>query len=154
MGIIKVVQVGFYKQKMAGKVQASGKEKAAGASKSAQAAKQRGAKTKAKKWGKVKVADKANNEVYLEQKKYDKILTEVPKILCVTRAVLIEKFKVNGSIARSLIQELASRGDIKRVGDAHHSFDLFTGTKAKSAAEKEKEELAAREAKEKKGKKE
>ena len=61
---------------------------------------------------------------------------------------------MNGSIARSLIQELASRGDIKRVGDAHHSFDLFTGTKAKSAAEKEKEELAAKEAKEKKGKKE
>ena len=78
----------------------------------------------------------------------------MPKILCVTRAVLVEKFKVNGSIARSLIQELASRGDIKRVGDAHHSFDLFTGTKAKSAAEKEKEELAAKEAKEKKGKKE
>ena len=78
----------------------------------------------------------------------------MPKILCITRAVLVEKFKVNGSIARSLIQELASRGDIKRVGDAHHSFDLFTGTKAKSAAEKEKEELAAKEAKEKKGKKE
>ena len=77
----------------------------------------------------------------------------MPKILCITRAVLVEKFKVNGSIARSLIQELASRGDIKRVGDAHHSFDLFTGTKAKSAAEKEKEELAAKEAKEKKGKK-
>merc|ERR1711997_74076 len=103
MGIIKVVQVGFYKQKMAGKVQASSKDKAAGASKSAQAAKARGTKAKAKKWGKVKVADKANNEVFLEQKKYDKILTEVPKILCITRAVLIEKFKVNGSVARSLI---------------------------------------------------
>ena len=87
----------------AGKVQASSKDKAAGASKSAQASKQRGTKAKAKKWGKVKVADKANNEVFLEQKKYDKILTEVPKILCITRAVLIEKFKVNGSVARSLI---------------------------------------------------
>lgn len=137
----------------AGKVQASSKDKAAGASKSAQAAKARGAKAKAKKWGKVKVADKANNEVFLEQKKYDKILTEVPKILCITRAVLIEKFKINGSVARSLIQELASRGDIKAVGDKHASFDLWTGTKAKSAAEKEKEELAAKEAKEKKGKK-
>ena len=78
----------------------------------------------------------------------------MPKILCITRAVLIEKFKVNGSIARSLIQELASRGDIKRVGDGHASFDLYTGGKAKTAAEKEKEELAAKEAKEKKNKKE
>merc|ERR1712044_16124 len=123
--------------------QQSNTQKAASASKSAQAAKQRGAKAKAKKWGKVKVADKANNEVFLEQKKYDKIFTEVPKILCITRAVLVEKFKVNGSIARSLLKELAERGDIKRVGDAHASFDLWTGSKAKSAAEREKEEAAA-----------
>merc|ERR1712210_7051 len=117
--------------------------------KSAQAAKQRGAKAKAKKWGKVKVTDKANNEVFLEQKKYDKILTEVPKILCITRGVLVEKFKVNGSVARSLMRELAERGDIKRVCDAHSSFDLFTGAKAKSALEKEKEEAAAKEGKKK-----
>ena len=112
-------------------------------SKSAQANKARGAKKTAKKWGKVKVADKLNNEVFLEQKKYDKIFTEAPKILCITRAVMCEKFKVNGSLARSLINELAAKGDIKRVGDAHAKFDLWTGSKAKSALDREKEELAA-----------
>ena len=47
------------------------------------------------------------------------------------------------------MRELAERGDIKRVGDAHSSFDLFTGAKAKSALEKEKEEAAAKEGKKK-----
>ena len=65
---------------------------------------------------------------------------------------MCEKFKVNGSVARSLIRELAERGDIKCIY-AHHSFDLYTGTKAKSALEKEKEEAAAKEEKAKKGKK-
>lgn len=112
-------------------------------SKSAQANKARGAKKTAKKWGKVKVADKLNNEVFLEQKKYDKIFTEAPKILCITRAVISEKFKVNGSLARSLIRELAAKGEIKRVGDVSSKFDLWSGTKAKTALQKEAEELAA-----------
>ena len=91
--------------------------------------------------------------MFLEQKKYDKVLTEAPKILCITRSVLCEKFKVNGAVARSLIRELAEKGDIKRVGDAHSSFDLFTGVKAKSALEKEKEEAAKAEGKKEKDKK-
>ena len=76
-------------------------------------------------------------------------MTEAPKILCITRGVLCEKFKVNGAVARSLIRDLATKGDIKRVGDAHATFDLFTGVKAKSALEKEKEEQAAKDAKKK-----
>jgi ribosomal protein S25 len=35
------------------------------------------------------------------------MLKEVPKILCVTRSMLIEKFKVGGSIARALIKDLS-----------------------------------------------
>merc|ERR1712151_381939 len=130
-----------------------GKDKAVSASKSAQASKARGAKKSVKKWGKVKAVDKLNNEVFLEQKKYDKIFTEAPKILCITRAVIREKFKVNGSLARSLIRELAAKGDIKRVGDSHAKFDLYSGAKAKSALQKEAEELAAAKEKEAKQKK-
>jgi ribosomal protein S25 len=37
------------------------------------------------------------------------MLKEVPKILCVTRAILCEKFKVNGAVARGLIRELTKR---------------------------------------------
>ena len=81
------------------------------------------------------------------------MLKEVPKILCITRAVLCEKFKVAGSVARALIKDMADRGDIVAVGDQHHSFDLYRGKQAKTAAEKAAAEAAEAEAKAKKGKK-
>ena len=125
------------------KVQASANDKAKSAAKSAQAQKSKGAKAKKKSWGKTKVKDKLDNDVFLDQKRFEKIAQEMPKILCITRGIICEKFKVNGSVARALIKELANRGDIKRVGDAHSKFDLFTGVKAKSAKQKAEEEAAA-----------
>ena len=137
------------------KAQQSGKDKAASAAKSAQAQKSKGAKAKKKSWGKTKVKDKLDNDVFLDQKRFEKIAGELPKILCITRGIICEKFKVNGSIARALIQEIAKRGEIKRVGDAHSKFDLFTGVRAKTAAQKAEEDAAAAAAAEskKKGKK-
>ena len=44
------------------------------------------------------------------------MIKEVPKILCITRAVLCEKFKVGGAIARALIKDLSNKGLIKAVG--------------------------------------
>ena len=70
------------------------------------------------------------------------MLKEVPKILCITRAMLIEKFKIGGSVARALIKELSKKGLIIAVGVQHASFDLYKGAQAKTAAEK----LAAEEA--------
>merc|ERR1719453_1967685 len=101
-------------------------------------------KTKAKKksWTKVKVKDKLNNDVFLDEKRWAKIQTELPKILCITRGALCDKYKVNGSIARAMIKALAQQGTIKRVGEACHSFDLYTGVQAKSALEKAAEEAA------------
>merc|ERR1712022_49729 len=101
-------------------------------------------KTKAKKksWTKVKVKDKLNNDVFLEEKRWAKIQTEIPKILCITRGALCDKYKVNGSIARAMIKALAAQGTIKRVGDPCHSFDLWSGVQAKSALEKAAEEAA------------
>ena len=57
----------------------------------------------------------------------------MPKLLAITRSVLCDKFKVNGSIARALIKDLSSKALIKRVGEAHSSFDLFTGAHYKPA---------------------
>ena len=75
----------------------------------------------------------------------------MPKILCLTRSVVMEKFKVNGSVARAVIKHMAGTGEIKPVGDATSStFALYTGTKAKSALEKKAEEEAAAAAKAKK----
>ena len=69
--------------------------------------------------------------------------SEIPKILVITRSALMEKFKVNGSIARALIKELAKQGTIKRLDATSAKFDLYTGTQAKSALEKAAEEAAA-----------
>merc|ERR1719446_418078 len=101
-------------------------------------------KTKAKKksWTKVKVKDKLNNDVFLDEKRWAKMQQEVPKILQITRATLCDKYKVNGSISRAIIKALAAQGTIKRVGDPCSSFDLYTGVQAKSALEKAEEEAA------------
>lgn len=64
------------------------------------------------------------------------MLKEVPKILCVTRSMLIEKFKVGGSIARALIKDLSKQNLIIPWGKQHHSFDLYKGSLAKTAQEK------------------
>ena len=75
----------------------------------------------------------------------------MPKILCLTRSVVMEKFKVNGSVARGLMRHLAASGEIKPVGDVTCSdFSLYTGRLAKSALEKKAEEEAAAAQKEKK----
>merc|ERR1711971_813561 len=100
--------------------------------------------------GKTKVQDKLNNEVFLDQKRFDKICSEMPKILCITRSSVMEKFKVNGSVARVLLRHLAESGEIKPVGDVTRSdFSLYTGRLAKSALEKKAEEEAAAAAKKK-----
>ena len=98
----------------------------------------------------MKVRDKLNNDVFLDQKRYEKVSQEMTKILCITRAVLCEKFKVNGSIARALIKDGAKRGTIKLVGQRSAHFDLYTGVQAKSALEKAAEEAAAAAAKKEK----
>lgn len=81
------------------------------------------------------------------------MVKEVPKILCVTRSVLIEKFKIGGSIARALIRDLCKKGLINPIGQQHHSFDLYKGAQAKTAAEKvaAEEAEALEKAKKKKG---
>merc|ERR1719272_762948 len=117
------------------KKQASTADKGKLASKAAQAgkkgvlpgSKKSGGKSKKKSWTKVKVKDKLNNEVFMDRKRYEKLMQEIPKILCVTRAGLIEKFKVNGSVARALISELCEKGLILPVGTLHAKFSLCKG---------------------------
>merc|ERR1719237_1983175 len=118
------------------------------------AAKSKGTKAKKKTWTKTKVKDKLNHDVFLDQKRFEKICSEMPKILCLTRSVVMEKFKVNGSVARAVIRHLANSGEIKPVGDVNCSdFSLYTGKLAKTALEKKAEDEAAEAAKATKGKK-
>ena len=112
----------------------------------------KGAKAKKKSWTKVKVKEKLNNAVYLEKAQFERMLKEVPKILCITRAVLCEKFKVSGSIARALIKELVKKQLIFPVGTQHSSFDLCKGAQAKSATQRAEDEAKEAEATKKKKK--
>lgn len=105
-------------------------------------------KAKKKTWTKSKVKDKANPDVFLDQKRFDKICQEMPKVLTLTRSIVMEKFKVNGSVARALFKHLAETGDIKPVGDVNcANFSLYTGKLAKTALEKKAEDEAAAAAK-------
>merc|ERR1711934_1042441 len=87
-------------------------------------------------WTKVKVKEKLNNAVFLEERQYEKLTKEVPKILCITRAMLCEKFKVGGTVARALLKDLADKGLIVPVGQQHRAFALYKGKEAKTATEK------------------
>merc|ERR1739838_631038 len=89
-------------------------------------------KTKAKKksWTKVKVKDKLNNDVFLDQKRFEKLSNEIPKILCVTRAILCEKFKINGSVARFLINHLVKENLLRPIGEQRNNFSLCRGVQA------------------------
>lgn len=88
--------------------------------------------------------------MFLDQKRYEKVSQEMTKILCITRAALCEKFKVNGAIARALIKDGLKKGTIKAVGDRNAHFEIFSGVQAKSALEKAAEEAAAAAAKKEK----
>jgi hypothetical protein len=56
----------------------------------------------------------------------------------------MEKFKVNGSVARALFKHLCEAGEIKQVGDVNSSnFSLYSGKLSKSALEKKAEDEAA-----------
>ncbi|KAJ9107414.1 40S ribosomal protein S25 [Naganishia onofrii] len=87
---------------------------------------------KKKKWSKGKVKDKANNAVMVDQPTYDKIFKEVPTYKMISQSILIERMKINGSVARKAMRTLEAQGLIKKVVQ-HHGQWVFT--RATAAAE-------------------
>ena len=67
------------------------------------------------KWSKGKVRDKLNNLVLFDKATYDKLCKEVPNYKLITPAVVSERLKIRGSLARAALQELLSKGLIKLV---------------------------------------
>ena len=108
--------------------------------KSAKAAptnKKGGAKGKKKSWTKIKVKEKLNNAVFLDQKAYERIVKDAPKFLTITVSELCNKFKVNGAVARKVIRDLHTKGLIRQVGDHHASFTVYSGKEAKLPEKKQ-----------------
>jgi len=86
-----------------------------------------GGKAKKKKWSKGKVRDKLNNLVLFDQATYDKLLKEVPSYKLITPAVVSERLKVRGSLARKALKELQEKGLIRLVIQ-HSSQMIYTRT--------------------------
>merc|ERR1719160_1844342 len=85
-----------------------------------------GGKSKKKKWSKGKVKEKLANLVMFDQATYDKMMKEIPKAKLITTAVVSERLKVNGSVARQAIRHLEEKGLIAHVGEKHHALMIYT----------------------------
>ena len=82
-----------------------------------------GKAAKKKKWSKGKVKDKAQHAVALDKPLYERIIKEVPTFRFISQSILIERLKINGSLARVAIRHLEKEGQIKRI--VHHSGQLI-----------------------------
>ena len=85
-----------------------------------------GGKSKKKKWAKGKVKEKLANMVMFDKATYDKMMKEIPKAKLVTVAVVSERLKVNGSVARVCIRHLEEKGLIAPVGEKHAACSIYT----------------------------
>ena len=109
--------------------QGAKKDPKAGAKAPAKAPKKKegggGGKAKKKKWSKGKTRDKLNNLVLFDKATYDKLYKEVPTYKLITPAIVSERLKVRGSLARKGLIELANKGLIKQVVQ-HSALTIYT----------------------------
>ena len=67
------------------------------------------------KWSKGKVRDKLNNLVLFDKATYDKLYKEVPSYKLITPAVVSERLKIRGSLARAALKELQAKGSLQLI---------------------------------------
>ena len=91
-----------------------------------------GAKKQKKKWSKGKVKDKAQHAVMLEKNTSEKMYKDVQSYRLVTVATLVDRLKINGSLARRCLADLEEKGMIKPVV-THSKMKIYT--RAVAAAE-------------------
>jgi len=97
-----------------------------------------GGRSKKKKWSKGKVKEKLQNAILFDKATYERMLKEIPKAKLITPAVVSERLKVNGSLARQGIRHLEEKGLIEPVGEKHHTLMIYT--RKIGAAEEEVED--------------
>merc|ERR1719253_135416 len=79
------------------------------------AAQSAGKAGKKKRWTKGKLREKRDHRVVLNKAFWEKLQKEVPKKKVITIYNLIEGYKINGSVARKVISQLAGKALIKPV---------------------------------------
>ncbi|KAJ3101154.1 40S ribosomal protein S25 [Phlyctochytrium planicorne] len=84
-----------------------------------------GGKQKKKKWSKGKTKDKANNAVVFDKVTYEKLFKEVPTYKLITPSILVDRLRINGSLARVAIKDLAAKGLIKPISE-HKKQPIYT----------------------------
>jgi small subunit ribosomal protein S25e len=84
-----------------------------------------GGKKAKKKWSAKKVKDKSNNMVVLDKQTYERVFKEVPTYKFISQSVLVDRLRLNGSLARVAITELEEQGLIRRIS-RHASQVIYT----------------------------
>lgn len=91
-------------------------------------------KQKKKKWSKGKTKEKSNNAVVMDKETHAKMMKEVPTYKLVTVAVLVDRLKINASVARRALVELEKSGHLKKVS-GHRALSIYTRATAAAAEE-------------------
>ncbi|KAI9668601.1 MAG: 40S ribosomal protein S25 [Alyxoria varia] len=84
-----------------------------------------GGKKQKKKWSKGKVKDKANHAVVLDKTAIERLNKEAQSYRLITVATLVDRMKINGSVARHALRELEDKGLIRKVV-AHARCTVYT----------------------------
>ncbi|KAI9709112.1 MAG: 40S ribosomal protein S25 [Bogoriella megaspora] len=84
-----------------------------------------GGKKQKKKWSKGKVKDKAQHAVVLDKTTSDKLQKDVQSYRLITVAILVDRLKINGSLARKALKDLEEQGVIKKVV-GHSRGSIYT----------------------------
>merc|ERR1712071_672610 len=91
-----------------------------------------GGKAKKKKWSKGKVREKLHNGVMWEKNTKEKLYAEVPKYKVISVAVISDRLKVSGSLARQALRVLTEEGHIKPV-NVTAGCKIYTRSTAETA---------------------
>ncbi|PYH49388.1 40S ribosomal protein eS25 [Aspergillus saccharolyticus JOP 1030-1] len=78
-----------------------------------------------KKWSKGKVKDKAQHAVVLEKQVAERLNKDVQSYRLITVATLVDRLKINGSLARQCLADLEEKGQIKKVV-SHSKMTVYT----------------------------
>ena len=84
-----------------------------------------GARAKKKKWSKGKQKEKLNSKVLFDEDGWARLLAEVPKMKVVTPSGLVERLKINASLARAACKYLVDEEKISTVLE-HHKQKIYT----------------------------
>lgn len=71
------------------------------------------------------VKDKANHAVILDKATSDKLYKDVQSYRLITVATLVDRLKINGSLARQALKDLEEKGQIKKVV-GHHNLSIYS----------------------------